>query len=130
MEFLEFSMFFLFKRTLGHKFIVGSECINAFRRGPLGLFDNLVRKGVTAFFRRETDASGDYVFTITGKSGRYIAEERDRIAESYRMPVTIVKRRNGESGRETTVVNVLVRKSEQRLERHKGNGSVLLHVLS
>ena len=107
------------KRTLGHKFIVGSECINAFRRGPLGLFDNLFRKGVAAFFRRETDASGDSVFTITGKSGRYIAEERERIAESYRMPVTIAKRRNGESGKETTVVNVLVRKSEQRLERDK-----------
>ena len=60
------------KRTLGHKFIVGSECINAFNRAqiskggsPLVLFDNLVRKGVTAFFRKEADSNGDYVFTVS-----------------------------------------------------------------
>ena len=59
------------KRTLSHKFVVGSECINWFNQAqiskggsPLVLFDNLIRKGVTAFFRRETDSSGDYIFTV------------------------------------------------------------------
>ena len=113
------------KRTLGHKFIVGSECINAFHRAqlsrggsPLVLFDNLVRKGATAFFRKETDSNGDYVFTITGQNGRYIADQRDIIAESYRLPLMIVERRN-DAGRETTVVNIRVRRAGQRLERDK-----------
>lgn len=114
------------KRTLGHKFIVGSECINAFNRAqiskggsPLVLFDNLVRKGVTAFFRKEADSNGDYVFTIMGQNGRYISDQRDRIAESYRLPVRITKRRS-DAGRETiTVVNIRVRRAEQRLERDK-----------
>ena len=85
---------------------------------PLVLFDNLIRKGAIAFFRKEADSNGDYVFTMTGQNARYIADQRDHIAESYRLPARISKRRN-DAGKETTVVNFRVRRAGQRLEKDK-----------
>ena len=55
---------------------------------------------------------------ITGQNGRYISDQRDHIGRSYRLPVKIARRTN-DAGKEITVVNMVVRRADQRLERDK-----------
>ena len=55
------------KRTLKHKTIVGSECINWFARSghdSLAIFDDLVRKGVSGFYRGMTNQNRKKKFVL------------------------------------------------------------------
>jgi hypothetical protein len=83
---------------------------------PLVLFDNFIRKGVSAVFRKE-DEDEKAVFTITGQSGRYISDHFARISKQYKLPVKISQRRiksaaDGSPGSPKTVdvVNMTVGK--------------------